>query len=93
MLRHKAMIQCARLAFGFVGIYDQDEAERIVVDVTPPAPAAATGPKLADKIKAAANRKSAPAPAPEVIDMETGEVQAEEVDDFIAAMDAAEANQ
>ena len=30
MLRHKAMIQCARLAFGFVGIYEQDEAERIV---------------------------------------------------------------
>lgn len=29
MLRHKAMIQCARIAFGFVGIYDQDEAERI----------------------------------------------------------------
>lgn len=29
MLRHKAMIQCARLAFGFSGIYDQDEAERI----------------------------------------------------------------
>ncbi len=34
MLRHKALIQCARLAFGFVGIYDQDEAERIVeIDV------------------------------------------------------------
>lgn len=30
MLRHKALIQGARLAFGFVGIYDQDEAERIV---------------------------------------------------------------
>ncbi|WP_414836262.1 recombinase RecT, partial [Escherichia coli] len=30
MLRHKAMIQCARLAFGFAGIYDKDEAERIV---------------------------------------------------------------
>lgn len=29
MLRHKAMIQCARLAFGYVGIYDQDEAEAI----------------------------------------------------------------
>ena len=28
-LRHKTMIQCARLAFGFGGIYDQDEAERI----------------------------------------------------------------
>ena len=35
MLRHKAMIQAARLAFGFTGIYDQDEAERIVeIDVT-----------------------------------------------------------
>jgi phage recombination protein Bet len=29
MLRHKAMIQCARIAFGYVGIYDPDEAERI----------------------------------------------------------------
>ena len=30
MLRHKAMIQCARLAFGFSGIFEQDEAERII---------------------------------------------------------------
>ena len=29
-LRHKTMIQAARLVFGFVGIYDQDEAERII---------------------------------------------------------------
>ena len=29
MLRHKALIQCARLAFGFSGIYDPDEADRI----------------------------------------------------------------
>jgi phage recombination protein Bet len=37
MLRHKATIQCARLAFGFVGIYDQDEAERMreARDITP----------------------------------------------------------
>jgi hypothetical protein len=34
MLRHKAMIQCARVAFGFTGFYDPDEAERII-DVTP----------------------------------------------------------
>ncbi len=39
MLRHKAMIQCARLAFGYAGIFDQDEAERIadagsVIDAT-----------------------------------------------------------
>lgn len=30
MLRHKTLIQCARIAFGFAGIYDEDEAERIV---------------------------------------------------------------
>lgn len=29
MLRHKALIQCARIAFGFSGIYDEDEAHRI----------------------------------------------------------------
>lgn len=29
MLRHKALMQCARLAFGFAGIYDEDEARRI----------------------------------------------------------------
>lgn len=56
MLRHKAMIQCARLAFGFGGIYDQDEAERIVesqpvkhmgpAEVMPPAP-----PKFYDATK------------------------------------------
>ena len=30
MLRHKAMVQCARLAFSFVGVYDEDEGERII---------------------------------------------------------------
>lgn len=29
MLRHKAFIQCARIAFGYSGIYDDDEAIRI----------------------------------------------------------------
>lgn len=43
MLRHKAMIQCARLAFSFAGIYDPDEGERILaaedaLDVSPPKP-------------------------------------------------------
>jgi len=37
MLRHKALIQCIRVAFGFSGVYDPDEAERIreAIDVTP----------------------------------------------------------
>jgi len=30
MLRHKSLIQCARYAFGFAGIFDEDEAERII---------------------------------------------------------------
>ncbi|KKM52637.1 hypothetical protein LCGC14_1554750 [marine sediment metagenome] len=34
MLRHKALIQCARYAFGFSGIYDEDEGQRMK-DVTP----------------------------------------------------------
>ena len=30
MLRHKALVQCARLAFGLVGVHDHDEAQRIL---------------------------------------------------------------
>jgi phage recombination protein Bet len=36
MHRHKTEIQAARIAFGFAGIYDEDEAERIIEkDITP----------------------------------------------------------
>ena len=37
MLRHKALIQCARVAFGFGGMFDPDEGERIVAVVEQPA--------------------------------------------------------
>ncbi len=42
MLRHKAMIQAARYAFGFSGIYDEDEGSKIAEmrDVTPAKPPA-----------------------------------------------------
>jgi phage recombination protein Bet len=33
MLRHKAEIQCARIAFSFSGIYDEDEANRVIEGV------------------------------------------------------------
>jgi phage recombination protein Bet len=42
MLRHKAVMQCARYAFGFAGIVDQDEADDMArnmpaeKDITPP---------------------------------------------------------
>lgn len=67
MLRHKAMIQCARLAFGFVGIYDQDEAENILEakDITPPT----------DKPRVSMPKaKSQPETTGEVIDHDTGEI-------------------
>lgn len=53
MLRHRALIQCARIAFGFAGLMDRDEFDQWMGmrDVTPGAPpaSAATGgrPKVA----------------------------------------------
>lgn len=38
MLRHKAVIQAARYCFGFSGIYEEDEGERMK-DITPSVPA------------------------------------------------------
>lgn len=79
MLRHKAMIQCARLAFGFVGVYDQDEAERIVErDITPqaddPLPIGSSRTE-AVKAKIKAGKKT------ETIDQNTGEVIDQQQDD------------
>lgn len=97
MLRHKALIQCARIAFGFVGVYDQDEAERIIErDITPeadiatPPPASRTA-AVKDKLK---SRKAAAETViegeSETIDHETGEIHQPEVDSFVAEMEAAE---
>lgn len=67
MLRHKALIQCARVAFGFAGIYDEDEAQRIVhggmVDEVP----RQDGGSLA-AVRSAITHKGQPA-AGEVLDM------------------------
>ena len=70
MLRHKALIQCARIAFGFAGIYDEDEGERIAI-----AQAAEATPKRGRRATAAelvASTGPAPAlpPAPESAGME-----------------------
>jgi phage recombination protein Bet len=65
MLRHKAVIQAARYAFGFSGIYDEDEGAKIAEmrDVTPPAPPKPPVPPSA--------QIASPA---EVVDADTGEV-------------------
>jgi phage recombination protein Bet len=85
MLRHKAMIQAARYAFGFSGIYDEDEGARFadMRDVTPTPPTPPTPPKPP------APQEGGPAPtegedsrnAPidgDIIDPDTGEVSDEE---------------
>ncbi len=43
MLRHKSLIQCARYAFGFSGIYDEDEAQETVTVVREAPPALTAG--------------------------------------------------
>lgn len=76
LLRHKSLIQCARVALGFSGIYDQDEAERIaeaqavVVDV----PAGATRTEQAKALLGKAQEPPPAAPAAPVVDTETGEL-------------------
>lgn len=67
MLRHKAMIQCARIAFGFAGIVDPDEAERIAQ--------AHNGERPSAGLEAIRAAIAAPSLAQaEVIDSETGEI-------------------
>lgn len=56
MLRHKSAIQCARYAFGFSGIMEPDEYERMK-DVTPPP----SQPSVMERLKAAQNATQRPA--------------------------------
>lgn len=65
MLRHKAMIQAARYAFGFSGIYDEDEGAKIAEmrDVTPPAPPKPPAPPSLQI-----------SPKADIVDAETGEI-------------------
>ena len=75
MLRHKAMIQAARIAFGVAGIYDEDEAERIdsVEALATPEAAPATA-KSADPLRAALGIT----PEPAEIDGEAARMPVEE---------------
>ena len=84
MLRHKTLIQCGRYAFGFAGIYEQDEAERIEADVAgtitsakPPVPPSSDGEKKAKQ----------PAAETDVVDTDF------ETEEQIAEREAAEAEE
>lgn len=63
MMRHKALIQCARLAFGFAGIYDEDEARRIIAGDMPNVESPSTGAQRVREILAP-NPSLAGAPGP-----------------------------
>lgn len=70
MLRHKSMIQAARIAFGFAGIFDEDEAHRIVqaqvIDEAQQKPVTRMRQALAAPQAPAAVIASPPAPVPVV---------------------------
>lgn len=94
MMRHKAMIQAARLAFGYGGIFDQDEAERIVernmgpAEVVPmPAPSSRTE---AVKAKLASRQPvKEPEPGPDLVTVLRMIEEAYTKDELKASVEAA----
>lgn len=80
MLRHKAMIQAARMAFGFAGIYDHDEGERIVASQSAPVQPI-TGATQTERVKAVLLQG-------EAVDTATGEVKPEDPATVVAEQDA-----
>lgn len=82
MLRHKAMIQAARYAFGFSGIYDEDEGAKIAEmrDVTPKATPVPPKPPVPPKATAIeVSSQSEPTVQGdildgEIVDGDTGEI-------------------
>ena len=80
MLRHKALIQTARYAFGFSGIVDEDEYQRMV-NVTPEKLNTSLSERLSQTTASTEGFNTVNPPA-ETIDPETGEVtDAEFVDE------------
>jgi phage recombination protein Bet len=80
MLRHKALIQAARYAFGFSGIYEEDEAERFagMKDVTPPKPPSLSQPILSREPVSSVQRMPTP-PKPPVNGKQTAPKQEQTV--------------
>lgn len=76
MLRHKAMIQAARYAFGFSGIYDEDEGAKIAEmrDVTPKQPPAPPEPPAPPSDDQATDAELVEGEEQEAIDPDTGEI-------------------
>jgi phage recombination protein Bet len=86
MLRHKAIIQCARVAYGFSGIYDPDEGERIIGEIRSEPEIEMPQPKVAGELKGAIQHTAqqvpveAPAPVDDLSDEEKNEIQKREAE-------------
>ena len=76
MLRHKAFVQAARLAFGFAGIYDADDAE-VIVAATSVSDAPYARKQTASQLLGGA-KKPDPADAPETTENPKDDGAAEE---------------
>jgi len=89
MMRHKVLIQAARIAFGFTGIHDQDEAERIIEADYHEINEAPQGDTKTDQVKSALGidkgqtiaeaATEAAGDKPLEVDPETGEVLPDEL--------------
>lgn len=92
MLRHKALIQAARYAFGFSGIADPDEGERIR-DVTPisppPAPPPAPPADEAEREREASSAATEHEAHAEPEDITADEVEMVDADKWLDDLDAA----
>lgn len=84
MLRHKALIQAARYAFGFSGVMDEDEASRIqsMKDITPP-----PRPQMSDF----AVGETVAETTTETVDADTGEITDTAAEDTVAEPSPADA--
>lgn len=93
MLRHKALIQAARYAFGFSGIHDEDEGERFASSEPPRAPIAASdAPRLAAIEPAGSISHAGPAGLPfdidDFLDELRGELEEATTTEEVTAIDA-----
>lgn len=75
MHRHKTVIQCARLAFGFAGIYDEDEAQRIIEAGTIDAATGEVRPPVQMPQRKSAPAEAKPESKPEAEDVAFKEVR------------------
>jgi len=64
MLRHKSLIQAARYAFGYTGIYDEDEGRDIVAGTIDPIVTPLSLQEAQEEITRVADSQQAPPPPP-----------------------------